>query len=236
MERLQKIIAASGICSRRAAEELITRGSVRVNKTVITDLGTKVSPEDEILVHGKPLPKVNHIVYAVHKPRGVVCSKVQQGTAPLVTSLVPPYPPVFPIGRLDRDSEGLILLTNDGALSNRLTHPSFDHKKEYWIVCKAEKGKLIDAEKVKARFLKGVKLGDGKAVADTVEVRSEGDSFIITMVVHEGRQHLIRRMCATQNLEVVRLKRVKIASIELGTLKIGTYRMLTSAEMNRLND
>ena len=234
MERLQKVIAASGICSRRAAEDLILKGAVRVNNTIIRELGTKVGPEDAILINGKPLPKVQTVTYALYKPRGVVCSAVKQGDAQIVTDLVPAYPPVFSIGRLDKESEGLILLTNDGALANKLTHPSYEHSKEYWVVCRPELGVTADLAKIKANFEKGVKLGDGKAIAENVQVKKDGADIIISLLVKEGRHHLIRRMCATQRLDVRRLKRTKFATLSLDTLKPGAHRTLTSAEIQHL--
>jgi 23S rRNA pseudouridine2605 synthase len=234
MERLQKLIAASGICSRRAAEELILQGKVRVNGAVVRELGTKAGEADVILVNNKPLPKPQTVTYLLNKPRGVVCSMARQADTQIITDLVPPYPPVFPIGRLDKESEGLILLTNDGELANTLTHPKFEHAKEYWVTCRPEVGFTPDYDLIKTRLLKGVKLGDGDAKADSINIRTEGKKVILSITVHEGRHHLIRRMCATQRLDVDRLKRVKIGTLELASLKTGAWRVLTEKEISRL--
>jgi 23S rRNA pseudouridine2605 synthase len=235
-ERIQKLIAASGIASRREAEELIRQGRVRVNGKVVSDLGSKALATDTILVHNKPLPKPQTVVYAVNKPRGVVCSRVKQGNEQLVTDLVPSYPRVYPVGRLDKESEGIILLTNDGELAQKLTHPSFEHKKEYYLKVKWEKKAVVKPlEWLEAQMLKGVKLGDGTARADKVKIKpGKPEELTIDITVHEGRKHLLRRMCATLGLEVTSLRRTKFGTLSLEHLKPGAHRLLTSAERTAL--
>lgn len=235
MERLQKVIAASGIASRRQAEVLIQEGRVRVNKKVVREMGVTVDPAvDSIEVNNRPLPKPEQVVYALHKPKGHVTSRLQQGSHKIITELVPPWPPVYPVGRLDKESEGLILLTNKGDLAHQLTHPSFEHAKEYRVRCGFKKSD-IDLANAVEKLRKGVKLSDGRAVADQVRVvRQDEEGCELVIVVHEGRHHLVRRMCASVGLSVRRLFRTKIATISVDKLRPGQYRLLTAAEVSKL--
>lgn len=236
MERIHKIIAASGLTSRRKAEELIKAGKVSVNGHVIRTLGALADPDqDRIIVLGKPLLKVEKVVYAVNKPKGVISSRQKQGKTPIVTDLVPPYPPVYPIGRLDKESEGLLLLTNDGALAQQLTHPSFEHRKVYRVECVASTEKPLDPTRIAGKLQKGVRLGDGVAKADKLSIKpSAGLKTILEIHVHEGRTHLIRRMCAVVGLKVTRLTRTKIGTIDLDKIPRGSYRILNQAEQDAL--
>jgi len=235
MERLQKVIANSGLCSRRTAEQYIQEGRVKVDGVVVTTLGTQIDPERGIItVDGKKLPTYLPVVYLLNKPKGIVCSRTPQGKEEVVTSLVPDFPPVYPIGRLDKESEGAILLTNDGFLTHKLTHPSFQHSKVYRVTVQAEK--TIDLPAVEHHLLKGVKLGDGKAMADKINSSAiDSQTATLYITVHEGRNHLIRRMCATLDLNVKRLVRIQIGFITLGSLKPGEYRRLTRQEIQRLH-
>ena len=235
MERLQKVLAASGICSRREAEKRITDGRVTVNGKICAVLGSQVDPEhDIILLDDRPLPTPSKVVYLLNKPRGVVCSRVNQGKETIVTELLPDNPPVYPIGRLDKESEGALLVTNDGTLTQFLTHPSFNHSKTYTVT--VESKTPINAEKVTHSLKKGVKLGDGKAAADAVSLLLDSPTNArLTITVHEGRHHLIRRMCASVDLVVKRLVRIKIHTLPLGNLKTGEYRRLTAQEIKKLH-
>lgn len=237
MERLQKIIANAGRASRRQAEVLISAGKVTVNGRIVTDLGTKADPETaRITVEGLPIISSAPVVYLLNKPKGVVCSRVQQAKEKLVTELVPNNPPVYPVGRLDRESEGLILLTNQGSLTQRLSHPSFTHPKTYFLVCKFQKGETARTpEWISQQLLKGVRLGDGAAKADKLTVKTLPEQvFTLEITVHEGRKHLLRRMCATIGLEVLLLRRTKFATLKLGNLKPGQYRRLSPTEISNL--
>lgn len=237
MERLQKVIAQSGIASRRAAELLISEGKVRVNGKVVHELGTSVDRDvDVVLVNNRPLPKPSTVTYALHKPRGVVSSTKRQAKEQLVIELVPPYPKVYPVGRLDRESEGLILLSNDGALTQRVTHPGKEQEKEYRVTCRWEKDTPVHPpEWIAHQLTHGVKLGDGVAKAESVQAKILPDGDILLIVtVHEGRHHLIRRMCARIGLDVRRLQRLRIGRIELGRLRPGQFRLLTPEEVTRL--
>ncbi len=231
--RLNKRIADSGIASRRGADELISSGHVRVNGKTVRELGTQVEDTDIIEVRNKPLPVQSKvIVYAFNKPKGVVCSTVKQGTSRIVTEFIPKYPPVTPVGRLDKDSEGLLIFTNDGALTQKLTHPSFSHHKTYEVITRVKEGVEVNIAKVTAHFLKGVKLGDGQAKADAVSIRSLTPvTHSIRITIHEGRHHQIRRMCAVEGLEVTKLTRIQIGSYKLHGIPVGEFITLTEREI-----
>ena len=235
MERIQKTISASGVASRRGAEELILLGKVFLNGKKVRELGTMVDPTvDRIKVEGKELPRVTLVAYLVNKPKGVVCSKVRQAKEQIITDLVPAQPPVYPVGRLDKESEGLIVVTNNGNLAHALTHPSFDHSKTYEVTVRFE-GTEHPLDWICQKLLKGVKLGDGKAIADkvTASLIKEG-SIHLTITVHEGRYHLIRRMCAAIGLDVKRLQRTKISGFGIGSLKPGAHRIIEPHEITHL--
>lgn len=236
MERLQKIIANSGLTSRRAAEELIIAGKVRLNGRIITELGTQADPEkDEITVSGKPLPKARRIVYAVNKPKGVVCTRIAQDDSSIITDLVPKAPAVYPIGRLDKESEGLILLSNDGDLTAKLTHPKHGIAKTYVVSAKPRKEfEIVSLTKLVEKFTTGIKLSDGKLVATGVSIKPLPDMLQITMTIHEGRKHVIRRACTVAGLQVKRLVRTQIGRITLTGIQSGKYRILTAEEIARL--
>lgn len=237
MERLQKLIATAGVASRRGAEQLILDGLVSLNGSKVLSLGTKADlAVDTVLVKGTPLPRPRLVVYALNKPKGVVCSTKKQAQEKLVTELVPPHPPVYPVGRLDRESEGLILLTNNGELANQLTHPSYLHAKEYTVLARWQKDKpKREADWVSKHLLKGVRLGDGLAKADQVIFKTnEHGGLVLILTVHEGRQHLIRRMCATIGLDVLRLTRTRLSNLSLRGIKSGQYRILSELETKSL--
>jgi 23S rRNA pseudouridine2605 synthase len=235
-QRLNKIIAQAGVCSRRQADLLIEAGKVQVNGQTVSDLGYKVSLEkDRVYVNGKPLPKSwRTITYLVNKPKGVVCSRVKQDKKPIITELVPDVPPVYPVGRLDKDSEGLILLTNEGDLALKMTHPRYEHRKEYRVGGTFREPGLT-AQMVVDRLNKSVKLGDGRAKADSVIIEKEDEKGATLLIsVHEGRHHLVRRLCATAGLEVKSLERTRLGPLTLRGVPRGKFRVLTHQEVSRL--
>ena len=233
-ERIQKVIAASGVASRRESEELIRQGRVSVNGR-LAEIGQRVEETDRITVNGKVIEAAATVAYLLNKPVGVVCSTKRQAKEKLVIDLVPSHPTVVPVGRLDRESGGLIILTNDGDLAQKLTHPSFMHKKKYRIGATWKKdAKSHDGAWIRKELLGGVKLGDGKAKADAVVIIAEGDRVTMEVTVHEGRHHLLRRMCAVLGLAVVSLIRVELSSLALDKLPIGGYRVLTKRERTAL--
>jgi 23S rRNA pseudouridine2605 synthase len=225
-ERLQKYLARAGIASRRKAEELITSGRVTVNGYVAT-LGMKVQQGDEVRLDGKQVEKMAEtITYMLNKPTGYVTTADDEMGRKTVLELLPQTPGLHPIGRLDMDSEGLLLLTTDGDLTLRLTHPRFEHEKEYRVWCK--EGELGAAEL--GILERGLELDDGRAKA-IVAKRAEGGC---KLVLAEGRNRQVRRMLAKVGYSVTRLVRTRIARLELGDLASGQYRELTQGELKLL--
>ncbi|MBC7343698.1 MAG: rRNA pseudouridine synthase [Clostridia bacterium] len=235
MMRLQKAIAQAGVTSRRKAEELILTGKVQVNGQVVTTLGAKVDPRTDIItVSGKRIivsPK--KVYYALNKPVGYITSlKDPQGRATVMDLLPPIATRIFPIGRLDYNSEGLLLLTNDGQLAYYLTHPRFKVKKTYRVLVKGFFGDE-DAAKLRA----GVELEDGKTAPARVTILKRTPTYSwLEITIHEGRKREIRRMCASVEHPVLKLKRIEFAGILLGKLPVGHYRPLTSLEILKLKN
>lgn len=231
-ERLQKIMAAAGIGSRRSCEEIIAAGRVTVNGKVAL-LGQKADlSTDRILVDGQPLKSSQVLVYiALNKPRGVVSTADEEFGRPTVLDLVPVDARLYPVGRLDMDSEGLVLLTNDGDLANQLTHPKFGHTKEYRVLV----ARQPDPSQLEA-WRHGVVLEDGyrTAPADVTFESSYGKGAWLRVILSEGRKRQIREMGAKTGLPIVRIIRVRIGSLLLGNLKPKQWRYLTSAEVASL--
>ena len=225
--RLQKFLSAAGFSSRRQGEEYIKDGRVKVNGIIVTELGTKVDPDtDRVEVDGTMLSLNQKLVYiALNKPREYVTSCDQADTK-IVLDLIDIPQRVYPIGRLDKDSTGLLLLTNDGRLHHRLSHPSFDHEKEYEVSV----AKPIPSGALK-RLAKGLPLMGRKTRPATVERITERKFRIVLL---EGRNRQIRRMVRKVGNQVTRLHRVRISNIKIGDLKPGSWRHLTSKEKTRL--
>ncbi len=233
-ERIQKILARAGYGSRRSCEELILAGRVRVNGQV-AELGAKADAQvDHITLDGKTISAAEELVYiALHKPRNVLSTVEAPDPRPTVIDLVPVKASIYPVGRLDFESEGLILLTNDGDLANRLTHPRYGHQKEYRVLV----ARQPDAEQLET-FRRGVVLEDGYRTAPA-EVRLEtlfGKGAWINVVLREGRKRQIREMCTRIGLPVVRIIRVRIGSLYLGSLKPREWRYLSPEEVQGLKD
>jgi 23S rRNA pseudouridine2605 synthase len=231
-ERLQKILARAGFGSRRACETLIAAGRVRINGQV-SELGAKANPQtDRISVDGKPIPAAEILTYiAIYKPRGVLSTVEAPDSRSTVRELVPVAGTLYPVGRLDVDSEGLVLLTNDGELANRLTHPRYGHEKEYRVLV----ARHPDEEQL-AAFQHGVVLADGHRTAPA-QARIEslaGKGAWLRVILTEGRKRQIRETCAQIGLPVVRLIRIRVGALTLGTLKPGQWRPLTSVEIAAL--
>jgi len=221
--RLQKFLSAAGVCSRREGERHILAGDVRVNGTVARVLGTKVDPKkDRIEFRGKPVIRSSRPVYiALHKPSGYVTS-CKQPQERIVTSLVDIPERIFPVGRLDKASEGLLILTDDGRLHHRLSHPSFDHEKVYRVT--VARGIADDVLK---QLSSGVDLEGSRTRPAKVRRISEKQ---FRMTLQEGRNRQIRRMVGKVGHRVKRLKRVRVANIRLDKLKPGHWRHLSEAE------
>lgn len=228
--KLQKAIAHSGLMSRRAAEELIAQGRVTVDGRPAR-IGQRVDPEtQEVAVDGKPIPiRPGLVWYLLYKPVGVISTADDPQGRRTVVDLVPSEPRVYPVGRLDADSEGLIVLTNDGRLANYLTHPRYGVEKTYLVLVEGRPGKWVD------QLTEGVDLDDGMAAArrarvvDTLKGRT-----MVEIVMTEGRKREIRRMCSALGHEVVRLVRTAIGPISDRQLKPGTWRHLEPEEVAAL--
>jgi 23S rRNA pseudouridine2605 synthase len=231
LERLQKVLAAAGIGSRRACEELITTGRVEVDREVVTVLGTRVDPlNQQIRVDGERLPSPSRVVYLLNKPVGVVTTNYDPSGRPRVVDLVPTDRRLFPIGRLDRTSEGLILVTNDGELGNLLTHPRYGVEKRYLVqVAGVPTPETIES------LRQGVALSEATVHAKRVTVRSQHkQSTVLEMVLDEGRNREIRRMLAALGHKVQQLKRIAVGDLTLGNLLPGQWRRLSWEEIEKL--
>ena len=224
--RLQKVLARAGVASRRKSEDLIAAGRVTVDGN-IAGIGDTVAPHAVIRVDGRVVERrVRHRTFALHKPAGVVTTADDERGRTTVLDLLPPVPGLHPVGRLDLDSEGLLLLTTDGELTLRLTHPRYEHEKEYRAWC-AEGALPPDAIR---RLQAGVELDDGPAAA--VSARSVTGGALL--VLHEGRNRQVRRMLAAVGFTVERLLRTRVADLLLGDLVAGEHRELTNEDLMRL--
>lgn len=233
MERLQKVIASSGLTSRRKAEELIKQGKVTVNGIVVKELGTKVSYEDDIIVDKVLLKKeTNKEYYLLNKPRGIISSVSDDKNRKTVVDLIDTDSRIYPIGRLDYDTTGLILLTNDGELTNILSHPSNNIEKTY--IAKIEG--ILSKENIDA-LKKGVMVDGKKCKPLRFKVRKkdlEKNTSLVEITIVEGRNHIVKKLFHELKHEVIKLKRESYAFLNLGNLKSGEYRMLSIKEVKKL--
>ncbi|MEW6717169.1 MAG: pseudouridine synthase [Chloroflexota bacterium] len=231
-ERLQKILARAGYGSRRSCEKLITSGRVKVNAQVAS-LGMKADPlQDRIEVDNQPIAQAEPLTYiALYKPRGMLSTVQSRDRRPTVRHLLPEEGQLFPVGRLDVDSEGLILMTNDGELANRLTHPRYGHEKEYRVLV----ARRPDEEQLE-NWRRGIVLSDGYRTqpADVRVESPQGKGTWLRVTLKEGRKRQIREMGSLTGLPVVRIIRVRIGSLLLGRLKPREWRHLTSQEVTDL--
>ncbi|MEX2535532.1 MAG: pseudouridine synthase [Trueperaceae bacterium] len=222
--RLQKVLARLGVASRRGVEDLIRQGRVSVNGQP-AELGMRITVQDAVKVDGQAVAaQAAAATYMLNKPPAVLTTVLDQRGRKTVMELVPRIPGLHPVGRLDRDSEGLLLLTTDGDLTLKLTHPRYQHRKTYRVWC--EQGALSQAQVQRLRD--GVDLEDGPAKA--VEVRSEPEGCLL--VLAEGRKRQVRRMLAAVGCDVLRLLRTKIGRLELGELPTGGWRQLEADEID----
>ncbi|HEX9437591.1 MAG TPA: pseudouridine synthase [Candidatus Limnocylindria bacterium] len=231
MIRLQKVLADRGVASRRHAEELIAAGRVRVEGEVVRELGTKVPPDARIEVDGRGVAAAQRIRYvALHKPAGIVSSARAERGRSSVTDLIGAHERLYPVGRLDVDSEGLVLLTNDGEWAERVMHPRYGHDREYDVTVRG----TITEEAV-ARLRHGVPLEEGVARAHRVTVVArDRDGGRLRLVLRTGWKRQVRRMCVAVGLRVLRLVRTRIGPLALGRLAPGTWRELTPREVRAL--
>jgi 23S rRNA pseudouridine2605 synthase len=226
-ERLQKVLARLGIASRRASEDLIRAGRVTVNGR-LAGLGQRVDPDTDLIeIDGDPVPVAAHLVhYLLNKPAGVVSTVSDPHARATVVELVPPDPRVHPVGRLDADSEGLLILTNDGTLTHRLTHPSFGVDKEYLAHVRG-----TPPPAALRTLREGVELDDGRTAPAQVSMPSPG---LLRLVIHEGRNRQVRRMCEAVGHPVLRLVRTRIGPVSDPKLAPGQWRALRLDEVRGL--
>ncbi len=235
--RLQKILSTAGVASRRAAEKLMTEGRVTVNGETARELGMRANPDtDDIRVDGRPVkPQGRRLYLLLNKPRGYVTTRSDPEGRPTVLDLVPGlHEYVYPVGRLDYESEGLLILTNDGELAAALTHPSHEVPREYHArVRGTPDARAID------RLTRGVMI-DGRRTAPaqvavvTTSAGQRGDQSVVSITIHEGRTRQVRRMCEAVGHPVVRLRRVRIGPLADPSLKLGACRPLTGHEVDAL--
>jgi 23S rRNA pseudouridine2605 synthase len=226
--RLAKFLAHGGVASRRRAEEIIAKGVVTVGGEVVTDPARNVEAGDDVRVNGSPVAAEGREVWAVNKPEGVVSTAREPGARPAVVELVETEARLYPVGRLDADSTGLLLLTNDGELANRLTHPRYEVPKTYRARLRAPIANG-DLERLRG----GVELEDGPTAP--AEVKGLGEREI-EVTLREGRNRQVRRMLEAVGNEVVALRRVAFGPLRLGDLKVGQARRLSDNEIARLHE
>ena len=234
-ERLQKYMAQCGVASRRKCEELILDGKVKVNGIIVNELGTKINPEIDIVEFNNQIIKIEEkkLYIMLNKPEGYITSAKDEKGRKTVLDIVNVQERIYPIGRLDYDSSGLLLLTNDGSIYNNIIHPRVAIKKKYIAVCK---GKFTQSDIKK--FKSGIDIGGyitAPATLKTISYDEEKNISTIEVSIHEGKNRQIRRMCSALNHDVLSLKRVSIGEIKLAYLKRGEYRELTDEEIEYIN-
>ena len=230
MIRLQKVLADRGVASRRAAEELMREGRVRVGGEVIREMGTRVAPDARIEVDGRAVATAApHRYVLLNKPRGIVSTARDERGRPTVVEMLGARERLYPVGRLDEDSEGLVLLTNDGAWAERVLHPRYGHEREYEV---SVAGPVPPASVAALR--RGVALEEGMARAARVSVAGGPRGSIVRIVLITGWKRQVRRMCAAVGIRVLRLRRVRLGPLELGRLRPGAWRELTTREIRAL--
>lgn len=232
MERLQKIIANSGYCSRRHAEELILAGKVCVNGEVVRELGTKVSNKDDITVEGNSLLKDESVYFLLNKPRGIISSASDDKNRKTVVDLIKTDKRIYPVGRLDYDTTGVLLLTNDGELTNLLTHPKNEVDKIYV----AKLNKILDIGDLKT-LENGVIIDGYKTRKCKVKIKKIDkikNTCMVEVRIHEGKNHQVKKMFNTLGYDVIKLKREVFAFLTTSGLKSGEYRTLSPKEVKQL--
>jgi 23S rRNA pseudouridine2605 synthase len=233
LERLQKVIAHAGVASRRKAEELIKQGKVTVNGEVITELGVKVSPKDHIEVNGIRIERETPVYFLLYKPRGVITTVNDEKNRKTVLDFFPNVEQrIYPVGRLDYDTSGLLIMTNDGEFANLLTHPKYKIDKTY--VAKVEG---IPTKEDLKKLQKGVKLDDGVTAPARVKLLSSDrkkNTSIVALTIHEGKNRQVRRMFEAIGYPVLKLKREQYAFLTLHGLNAGEFRPLTPHEVKQL--
>ena len=232
MERLQKVIAASGLTSRRKAEVLITEGRVKVNGVVVDELGYKVKKGDKIEVDGKLIQKENKVYYVMNKPKKTICTLDDEFDRKTVVSLIDCEERIFPVGRLDYDTSGVLILTNDGEFANMIIHPRFHLPKTYRVMING----ILETESIK-KMEKGIELEDGMTLPAKVRIRKKDFDIKKTtfdLTIQEGRNHQVKRMCEYFGHEVTSLHRLSLGFLRVDDMSQGGYRLLKPQEVKDL--
>lgn len=232
MERLQKAIAEAGVTSRRKAEQFILAGKVKVNGKVIQELGYKVDEKDRIEVEGVPITKEKKVYFLLNKPREMISSVSDEKHRKTVVDLIPCKERIYPVGRLDYDTTGVLLLTNDGEFANILMHPSKEVEKVYIAKIKG----ILKGEAIK-ELKQGVLVDGQKVKAERVKVRKidpKKNTSMVEISIHEGKNHQVKKMFESVGYEVLKLKRERISFFDLTGLKSGEYRPLTPKEIAKV--
>ena len=232
MERLQKFIANSGYASRRKAEELIEAGRVKVDGKVVTELGTKVSGNETVEIDGTVLSKETKVYYLLNKPRSVISSSSDKEGRKTVVDIIEDDKRVYPVGRLDYDTTGIMILTNDGELASLLTHPRNEVEKVYV----AKINGILTGEQVR-KLKNGIMIDDRKTICKRVKVKKIDklkNTSYVEISICEGRNHIVKRIFEALGYDVIKLKREKIAFLDLTGLKSGEYRKLSIKEVKEL--
>lgn len=224
--RLAKYLASCGLGSRRYCENLISLGKILVNELIVDSPAINIDPEkDTVKFRGEIIKPQKTVYYILNKPTGYVTSRDDPHTKKLITDLVPKIPPVWPVGRLDKETSGLLILTNDGDLTQKLTHPKYVKEKEYLI----KTNRPLSGDDI-TKIMNGVTLEDGLIKPDKF---SRVATKTYNIVIHEGRNRLIRRLIAHFDLEVISLERIRISNIKLGKLPLGEYRVLDANKIKK---
>lgn len=234
MQRLQKVIASSGICSRRKAEELIKNGNVKVDGKIVKEMGLKVSSKNKVEVNGITIEQEEKEYYILNKPRGVISSASDEKKRKTVVDIIETDKRIYPVGRLDYDTTGLLLLTNDGEFANNLMHPKNEIDKVYVAKVKG----IAKAEHV-IPMQNGVIIDGKKTAKAKVKVRKtdfKTNTSMVEVVIHEGHNHQVKKMFEAVGLEVLKLKRERVAFLTLKGLTSGEYRKLNAKEIKQLYD
>lgn len=238
-ERLQKYMARCGVASRRKCEEIILSSKVKINDKIVNELGVKIDPsKDKVFYNGKRiLPEENKLYIMLNKPEGYITSVKDEKGRKTILDLVKVNERIYPIGRLDYDSSGLILLTNDGDIYNKIIHPRVEVEKKYIALCKG----VFSDEEIK-KFENGIDIGGYitanakiKLIDKEKDKKTNTVNSLVEIIIHEGKNRQIRKMCSALGHEVITLKRVAVGDIKLGYLKRGEWRNLTKNELNYIN-
>ncbi len=230
--RLNRFLANAGLDARRKIADFLQKEVVTINDKRAIEPGIRLNPnQDKVMINGKKIELKNNFVYfLLNKPKGIISSVQDEHGRKTVVDLISTQERIYPVGRLDAETSGALILTNDGEFTNQLTHPKFHIDKTYWCLVP---GKIT--ERQKNQLEKGVSLKDGVTSPAQVEILEEKPNrTIFTITIHEGRNHQVRRMLAKVGLELIELKRISIGSLELGELSYGKYRELTANEIFKL--